>query len=73
MHSLEIGEYTVHYNSDFSGDIYLTNTRNKVNCVVPFEVFEAIIAQKLRMGMVSKIEQMTDGEFLNNLVEISRG
>lgn len=67
MHSMEVDEYTVNYNSDFSGEVYLTNNRNKVNSVIPFEVFEALVAEKLRSEMISKIEQMTDGELLAKL------
>ncbi len=62
MHTVEIGEFSVNYNSDYSGDIIFL--KDGVDVAIPFTTLKRIVANKLRMDVRDKSEAMSDDEIL---------
>jgi len=54
MHHITCGEYWINYNSDFSGDLHIRKDDFFVK--LPMELFEAIVAQKIRTEMITTLE-----------------
>ena len=71
MHSMSVGDYTIHYNSDFSG--YLSVVHGLSVSTIPFEVFEEVVAARMRMDIFSRLEQMNGNQFLKHVVESYNG
>lgn len=66
---LDDGFYIIH-NGDFSGNVTIKHVNDpKVNYEVPFDVIREIYLTKTRRALVSNIEQMTDDEFEEFLIE----
>lgn len=70
MHHMEVGNYSINFNGDFSGDILvdLTNGSGFVGvkrvCEMPFMVMAAIVAEKIRRDRISELEEATPEDIL---------
>ena len=54
MHHITCGEYSINYNSDFSGDIHIR--KDELFVKLPMELFEDLVAEKARMQMITALE-----------------
>ena len=68
MHTTQVGDITFHHNGDYSGDVIIDakehNGRKGRMVDVPFAALLQLVAEKLRMEMISAIEQMEPFELL---------
>lgn len=60
MHTLDCKTHYVLHNSDFSGDLKIHSTISGDWVHAPYEVFEAVVAKKLRDEAITRIENMDD-------------
>lgn len=62
MHTMKIGNYTVNFNGDFSGDILVHQKDGKgfigeqKVAEIPFLVMLAVVGEKIRREKISKLE-----------------
>ena len=70
MHHMDLGNFSINFNGDFSGDILvdLTNGSGFVGtkrvCEMPFMVMAAIVAEKIRREKISALEEASTAELL---------
>jgi hypothetical protein len=68
MHNMKMvdGWYALH-NADFSGDVIIGvgEGNGTPQMTIPFEVLKCIVAEHVRAGKISRLEQMTDDEILS--------
>ncbi len=64
MHSMKIGEWNIHYNGDFSGDIHFDRRDGKEKIRIPFSVVEALVAEKVRAERIAQLEDASTEELL---------
>jgi hypothetical protein len=64
MHTMQLGNYTINFNGDFSGDI-IVHQENGAGFIgtrkvaeIPFSVMLAVVGEKLRREQISRLEQM---------------
>lgn len=55
MHSFDFGEYTVHHNGDFSGDV-IVDHKDQTIAKLPFTVMLAVVGAKVKQDRISKLE-----------------
>lgn len=63
MHTKELGNFRVHYNSDFSGDLEIVNASGE-SFKVPYFVLSAMVAEKRRGELIRMLEDAGDAEIL---------
>jgi hypothetical protein len=57
MHMMEINGWTVHHNGDFSGHVEIVRPDKSLASSVPFEVLEAVVAEKIRRERIAALEE----------------
>lgn len=55
MHSFDFGEYTIHHNGDFSGDV-IVDRNDETVAKVPFVVMLAAVGEKVKQDRIAKLE-----------------
>lgn len=66
MHTIICSKHYVLHNSDFSGDLRIS-TQTGESIDAPYEVFEAVVATKLRNEAIRRIEDMDDDAIIRVL------
>lgn len=70
MHNLQVGNYSINFNGDFSGDILVDHTNGKdftgtKNVAkIPFMVMLAVVGEKLRREQIAKLEEQDPMEIV---------
>jgi hypothetical protein len=70
MHHMDLGDFSINFNGDFSGDILvdLTNGKGFIGtkrvCEMPFMVMAAIVSEKIRREKIAALEKMSTEELL---------
>lgn len=55
MHSFDFGEYTIHHNGDFSGEVIVDHNEQTI-AKLPFVVMLAVVGQKVKQDRIAKLE-----------------
>jgi len=63
MHTTKTEKVTFIHNGDYSGDVHIQTKKGEI--VVPFEAIEELVANKLRMEIISKVEQADSSEIFS--------
>lgn len=65
--SLRGGEYWLHYNGDFSGDVVVDFPEDSGlgQVQIPYQLFRALAAEQIRSQRIGALEQMTTEELLD--------
>ncbi len=66
MHSVDVDNYTFHFNSDMSGDVivHYTSDKGKETFEIPGSVILRFLAEFLRRERITQVENMSDDEIL---------
>lgn len=66
MHSIQLGDYSIHFNGDFSGHILVdkqhetSEGRPQRVAEIPFMVMAAVVGEKLRREKMTELERISD-------------
>lgn len=64
MHTHNLSGWTMNYNSDFSGTVFLSCEAENVRIEVPFEVLAGFVAEAVRANRRNVLEDASPGELL---------
>lgn len=68
MHTYEIDGILFHYNSDMSGNVLIVNKNSKEELEVNGEAILSFIANYIRDRKVSRLDNMTTKEILEEII-----
>lgn len=68
MHTYEIDGVLFHYNSDMSGNVLIVNKNSKEELEVNGEAILSFIANYIRDRKVSRLDNMTTKEILEEII-----
>lgn len=64
MHTFKKEDWRIHYNSDFSGYVTITNDRTGARIRMPAYILLSFAAEYVRDKKISKIHEATDLDIL---------
>jgi hypothetical protein len=62
-HTLEYGQFALHHDGDFQGDVVITDDKGD-SMKVPAKLIRRFVAAQVRADKISNLEQMSDDQVL---------